>query len=337
VKNEESSHGSNSIFQPSDATGFQIVGDEAGNSIKLMRPEFETIGMDLIKLQPTKLPKRIIATSTTHLAFLAALNAEDKLIGLTNPEFVFNKAIKHAIQDGRVTSVGRDGALNYELIIDLKPDLILAYTIDGQVDNKLQALGLPVLYTNEFLEPTPLARAEWIIALGYLIGKEGEAKSFFAKVKENYENTRARQINDSLTVFCGASFQGTWHVPAGQSFVARYIQDAGGSYIWKDQKGRLSIPLSFEAVYAMANEATYWLDVGQFTSLKALRASDDRYAQFAAFKNQRIYNYTVRINEAGAYDIYESAVVRPDVVLKDIKNIFNQREDSEPYFYEKLR
>ena len=65
---------------------------------------------------------------------------------------------------------------------------------------------------------------------------------------------------------------------------------------------------------------------------------DKRYTYFQAYKNQEVYSYTARISENGGYDFFESAIVQPDLVLKDLMQILHPQlfEHQELYYYKKL-
>jgi iron complex transport system substrate-binding protein len=118
-------------------------------------------------------------------------------------------------------------------------------------------------------------------------------------------------------------FQGVWYVPAGESFLAEYIRDAAGDYLWKDTQGAASLSLNFEKVFLKAFEADIWIDVGNIHSLKEMLNADLRYGKFAAFQNKEVYNFDARLSPNGGFDIYESGAIQPHLVLKDLIKIFH--------------
>jgi len=99
-----------------------------------------------------------------------------------------------------------------------------------------------------------------------------------------------------------------------------------------------SIPLAFEAVFAKAGEADYWLNVGYVGSLADLKAMDARYADFAAFQKGNVWNNDARTTANGGNDYYESAVAHPEVVLADLIKIFHPDllPDHELVYYRQL-
>ena len=116
------------------------------------------------------------------------------------------------------------------------------------------------------------------------------------------------------------------------------IQDAGGEYVWQNDSTSGSLKLSFEDVYSRCNTSDIWLGVADFSSLESLKNEDSRYADFRAFENGSVYNYTLRTTEQGGNDYFETGYLRPDLVLKDMASIFNSSlySDYKSYFYKKL-
>src|SRR5665647_3112761 len=113
------------------------------------------IPADLAGKQVIRTPvKRVICLSTSHIGFLSALNEIPSLKALSGAGFVSDPEVLKAVASKTVFDVGYDQGINYELIPSLKPDLIIAYGVGGEVTgfiNKLRDLGLnviPVSYTH---------------------------------------------------------------------------------------------------------------------------------------------------------------------------------------------
>ena len=120
--------------------------------------------------------------------------------------------------------------------------------------------------------------------------------------------------------------------------MAKFIQDAGGNYIWQDNDQTGALGLDFETVLDKAQAANIWLNVILADSRNDLAAADERYRNFEAFQHNQVYSYTARISENGGYDFFESALVRPDVVLQDLIRIFHPETlpNHDLYYYKKL-
>jgi iron complex transport system substrate-binding protein len=217
--------------------------------------------------------------------------------------------------------MGRDLEYNLEYLVAKKPGLVLQSGIEGQFnpDPRLAEIGIPVLYILEWMEPTPLGRSEWIRVFGMLTGKVREADSLFAIIEKDYlalsELGHGSQIKP--LILTGTNFKGTWYMPGGRNYQARFFEDAGMEYPYKLTKQSASLALSFETVVNDLGEAPVW--VGTTTdSLSQLLAAEERYAIFRAVKSKKVYSITNRVNANGGNDYWESGVVRPDKVLADL-------------------
>jgi iron complex transport system substrate-binding protein len=130
-----------------------------------------------------------------------------------------------------------------------------------------------------------------------------------------------------------------WNLPAGDSFVAQFLKDANLEYLWKDSKGKGSLSLSFESVFEKGKNANFWIAPGYFSSKDELLESNQIYAEFDAFKNDKIYTPTLKKGKTGGVIYYELAPTRPDLVLKDLIKI-TQPDLLPNYtltFFEKMR
>lgn len=280
--------------------------------------------------------RRIACLSSTHVAFLEALGAADRIVGLGAP--VFSEAVRDV-----PPFQAPDGALNYEALLALAPDIVLMYGLDDLAAfRRMQALGLCPVLIEEFREDSPLARAEWLRMIGALIGVSARADRLFEETQTRYTSLQERALAASSvsapTVLTGMPFRGTWYVPAGQSFVAQLIHDAGGQYLWAHADGELSLALSLEAVLSRAHDAAVWIDQGVVFSKAEMLALEPRFEAFEAFRAGALFNYSARVAPNGSFDMYESAVVHPDWVLADLVHILQPAllPDHDLYYYQRL-
>ena len=89
----------------------------------------------------------------------------------------------------------------------------------------------------------------------------------------------------------------------------------------------------------MLKNAEIWIAPGQYDHMDRLSEAHEVYAQFNAFKNNQVYNYTANKGETGGVIYYELAPNRPDLVLKDLIKIFHPSllPDYELYFFSQLK
>lgn len=269
-----------------------------------------------------------VATSTTHIPMIELLNGEGYISGFPNTKYVSSSKTRALIDAKKIKELGREAELNTEVLVDLKPELVVGFSMYGKDKSYdiVQSAGIPVVLNGDWLEETPLGRAEWIKFFGVLLNKEKEADSIFTKIERDYFEARdiAKASQTSATVLSGAIMsKDIWNLPAGDSFVAQYLKDANLNYLWKDSKGKGSLSLSFESVFDKGQSAKYWIAPGYFTTKEQLLKSNKLYAKFDAFKNDQIYTPSLKTGATGGVIYYELAPSRPDLVLKDIIKITN--------------
>jgi len=312
-------------------TGFQYIAYQKGSPKPEGYPDATFIATPV---------ETVACLSTTHVGMLDFVDAKDKLIAMSGTRFVNNKTVIDNIENGLVTELGSSEQLNYEVLLKLKPDIVLTYSLGSDNNTqKIKELGLTPVVIAEYLDNSPLGRAEWVKFLAVLLGKEIVTAKRFASIEQDYLQTMKKVADlPRPTVFTGLGYEGNWHVPEGDSYVARSIADAGGNYLWKEKPGNGSLVLDFEAVISKGQQADTWINVGMVNAKEDMLAVDDRYAQFSAFTNNRVYNGNARVSDGGGYDIYESAVVFPNMVLKDLIKIFHPSvlPDHTLYYYKQL-
>ncbi len=286
----------------------------------------------------------VVTMSTTYLPFLDELGLLDRLVGLDDATYVSNPTVLKMAEEGKLTMLGYGSGVNVEQALDLSPDLIITYgsgAPDYDAHPVLIEAGLKTIVNAEWLETSPLGRAEWGKFIAVFFNKEADAEALFAKNVEQYNEyaALAASVTEKPTVFTGSDYQGTWSMPGGNSFAANFLKDAGADYLWADDTSTGSLPLAFEAVFETAQDADYWVNVGYFFTPDDLLAADARYADFAAYQNGNIWNNDAIISANGGNDYYESAVAHPELVLADLIKIFHPEllPDYELVYYRQLK
>ncbi len=286
--------------------------------------------------------KRIVVTSTTHIPSLEMLGVEEMLIGFPNLDYISSEKTRNRIKNNKITELGKNEALNTEMLIELSPDVVVGFAIDGNntTFSTLQKTGIPVVYNSDWTETSPLGKAEWIKFFGAFFNKEKEADSIFREIETEYliAKNEAKKAKNTPTVLAGAMYKDIWYLPQGKSWAAQFIADANGEYLWKDSEGTGSISLNLESVLEKGKQADLWISPGQFTGLQQMKEAHTVYSEFKAFKNGDVYAFTNKIGETGGVLYYELAPNRPDLVLKDIIKILHPEllPEYEPYFFTKL-
>jgi iron complex transport system substrate-binding protein len=270
--------------------------------------------------------EKIVVTSTTHIPMVELLNEEEAILGFPHAKYVSSEKTRILIDAGKIIEIGKENALNTEILLDLNPELVVGYSVSS-ADKSLTTVkksGINVIYNGDWLEETPLGRAEWIKFFGVLFDKEEQAGRIFKEIEYNYVAAKSIAMKAKVkpTVLSGAIMsKDIWNLPAGESFVANYLKDANLEYLWGDSEGKGSLSLSFESVFEKGKNADFWIAPGYFSSKEQLLSSNQMYAEFNAFKNDKIYTPTLKKGETGGVLYYELAPTRPDLVLKDIIKI----------------
>lgn len=309
----------------------------------LLVEDEEKLPLNLRYEQKIKIPvEKIVVTSTTHIPSLEALDSEESLVGFPGLDYISSKRTRKLISDGKITELGKNEAINTEVLISLEPELVVGFAVNG--NNKtyatIQRSGIPVIFNGDWTEDSPLGKAEWIKFFGALFNKSDEAGEYFENVVQEYEKARklARTSSEKPTVLSGSMYKDQWFVPYGNSWNATFIEDANASYIYKDTRGSGSIALAFETVLSDAQDVDFWVSPGQFKSFEQLMESSTHYSQFKAVRQQNVYTYSNSTGETGGVIFYELAPTRPDIVLKDLISIFHPRllPNYEPVFFKPL-
>ncbi|MDM1059074.1 ABC transporter substrate-binding protein [Myroides odoratimimus] len=321
------------------------VGADKSFKYVLYKEGKEVIPDSLRTLPSLKVPvQSIVVTSTTHLPSLVVLEEEKSLKGFPGLNYVSSPSIRKLINDSQIKEVGQNEQLNTELLLDLNPSVIVAFAMDGsnQALQLIEKSGIPVVYNGDWVEQTPLGKAEWIKLFGALYGKEKEAKIFFDKIVQDYKEAQAlvKDAKNNPTVMSGAMYQDVWYTPQGQSWMAIYFKDAKSDYLWKETEGTGSLSLSLEVVLDKAIDASFWINPAQYETLQQLVDANPHYAKFNAFKNKNVYSFSPRKGETGGSLFYELGPTRPDLVLKDLIYILHPEisiPNYQPVFFEQLK
>lgn len=339
------------------AKGFSIVQYDGFKIMKVENPwpEADKTYTYLLVEEESKVPasieydhkikiplNKIVVTSTTHIPSLETIEEENTLIGFPGLDYISSEKTRERIGDGKITELGKNEAINTEVLISLQPEAVVGFAVSGtnKTFNTIEKSGIPVLFNGDWTEESPLGKAEWIKFFGALFNKTKEATLFFREVETAYLEAKklAESASTIPTVLSGSMYKNQWYVPYGDSWSAKFIKDANADYIYKNTSGSGSIALAFETVLSEAQNADFWIAPGQFKTFKQLNESSVHYNQFKAVKTKQIFTYSNTLGETGGVIYYELAPNRPDLVLKDLIAIFHPEllPEYEPTFFKPL-
>lgn len=349
-----------SIYTPSYASGFEIAGAEGMQStlLKTKSPWQGAEGTQttlFIARNGEKAPagftgqvveagtRRIVCMSSTYVAMLDALGQANRIVGVSGKDYITNEYV--TAHPEAVADIGFDGNVDYELLLAQKPDLVLLFGISGAsgMEPKLLEMGIPFCYIGEYLEESPLGKAEWLVAVSEITDSRAKGEAVFAPIPERYDTLKekvAAATSENPKVMINTPYAGSWFMASTESYVARLIADAGGDYIYKKNTSNRSLPIDLEEAYMLTAQADMWLNAGSAASLGELKSQFPKFANTRCVRNGAVYNCNKRLNAAGGNDYWESGVVRPDVVLHDLIAIMHpetlDENDRELHYYQRL-
>ena len=257
--------------------------------------------------------------STVHNSLITELGAMDAIGGICNSKYVNGKELQARLASGRIVDCGVSLSPDLEKIIKLNPQVIMLSPFENNDKYaKVGELGIPIIECADYMETSPLGRAEWVRFYGMLFGKQDVADKMFAETESNY--LKLKQIANGLAikpkVIIDQRYGQVWNVPGGVSTMGRLIEDAGGINPFASYEQSGSVPLAPEKVLAEAHDADVWFvryNQEKDKSLRELGNDAPINSQFKAYKNRRVYGCNTRY-----IDFYEETPFHPDRLLEDM-------------------
>lgn len=277
--------------------------------------------------------------TTVHCSLVMTFGCGDRIAGVADLDYIKIPWIHEQVANGRIVDCG--GGLNpvVEKIIDTKPDIIMLSPFENSGGyGKVEELDIPIMECAEYMESSPLARAEWMKFYGRLFGRKAMADSLFAVVDSSYHalKAQAEKAGPGRSVLVDKLVGSVWYVPGGKSTIGQMIRDAGAGYAWSsdDHSGSLSLP--FETVLEKAGESDLWIyrySSDHAQTLSELLSEHHGYSQLRPFQTGEVYGCNV---EKSLF--YEESPFRPDYLLCDFIRLFHPDMTELPplRYYEKL-
>lgn len=275
--------------------------------------------------------KRAIVTSSVHAALLLDFDATKRMAGITDVNYIVSQPLKdYLLTHPEVKNVGSALNPNVEVLKATNTDGILISPFENDENGSLRAMGFNLIACADYMETSPLGRAEWMRFYGHLFGAQQRADSLFKAIETRYQKIKQSVKNNGAnrpTVFCDLKMGNTWYEPGGASTMGQFIADAGGHYLWTDRKESGSLPLDLESVYARAHQADIWLvKYGQATDLTYQQMQNDcaQYAQFAAWKHHNVW-----VCNTFKIPFFEEVPFHPDRLLQNLVEVFKTAKVSD--------
>ena len=263
----------------------------------------------------------LAATSVTHFEFLSLIGALSTVNAVCSPGIIYNAEINKRLSEGKITDLGDAFNINVEKTLQLKPGAVMmsGYNQNDPYAQRVAQAGVPVIFNNEWMETSLLARAEWIKFVAAFYDKEHQADSIFSVIDTRYNDIKAKAagVKHKPRIMVGSNFRGTWYMPSGRNFMGKLFADAGSEYYYANDTTAGSLPLNVETVLKNFSETDIWLSCN-FKTINELLKSDSKHGLFRPVKMQQVYSFNKRLLPSTANDFWESAVARPDLLLSDV-------------------
>ena len=262
--------------------------------------------------------QRAVMFTTVHCAMLMEFGRQDCIAGVADLKYIKIPWIQEQVAKGRISDVGDGMSPVIEKIIDEHPDAIFLSPFENSGGyGKLEDINIPIIECADYMEASPLARAEWLRFYGMLFGCEERATALFESVDNSYQQLKAlaAKAKTRPTVLMDKVTGSVWYVPGGKSTIGQMIKDANGKYAWANDEHSGSISLPFETVLERSGEADVWLfrySGNHDISYNELLSEHHGYNQFKAFKNHTAYGCDVERSP-----FYEESPFHPERLLAD--------------------
>ena len=335
------------------AQGFRLAQGEGYRRIDIMNPWDTTallrsyILIDKDDSIPQQLPSgtllrtplsNTLIFSSVHCSLMRELQCLDAIGGICDSEYVYVEELQQRLATGNLTDAGYSTSPNIEQIIELNPEAILLSPFENTRHERLVNTGIPIIECADYMETSPLGRAEWIRLFGWLYGCEALADSLYNNIKSDYTaiQQRTANIESKPLVITERRIGQVWYVPGGNSYMAHLLSDAGARYPWSDNNNTGSIPLSFENVLERGQSADFWLikyHANNDLTYQALKEEYTPNSRFNAFEQKHIYGCNTQYIR-----YYEETPFHPERLLQDLAAIFHPSlfETYIPFYFKAL-
>lgn len=287
--------------------------------------------------------KRIVCMSTSHIAYIAALGMEERIVGVSGSRYISNSELIKRIENDLVADIGFESSLNYELLLSLKPDVVFTYGISGennQYIEKIRQFGIEVIPLGDYLEEHPLGKLEYLKLFGEILGCRELADSLYISSRDRYLSYREMvSKTEDIPLLVNAPWKDVWYIPGEKSYMTILAKDAGGKILGSEKNETRTKAMSIEKVYSFASKAMFWINPNSVATLDELKGMNPLFENIESLKKGNVYNNTRMNTPGGGSGFWEQGVVEPDIILKDLISILHPEifPEHTPKYYIKLK
>ena len=241
-----------------------------------------------------------------------------------------NTSAQNTSAQNPIVNCGSSMAPDIERIIALKPEAILLSPFENSGGyGKLDKLHIPIIEAADYMESSPLGRAEWMKFYGMLFGNEEgksngisgscepKADSLFAKIEKEYLSLKAQAAGytKGLSILTERKTGNVWYVPGGQSTIGILLKDANARYIFEDDQHSGSLAMSPEQILSKGKDIDVWAFKyfgGAPLTRAQLLQEYDGYKALRCFANAQIYEV-----DTSTEPYFELTSFHPEILLRE--------------------
>lgn len=253
-------------------------------------------------------PERIVSMAPSITEIIFALDAQDRLVGVTT-------YCNYPVEAQNITKIGGFSTPNLEVLTTLNPDLIIAASYDAKSIETLEAANFTVVIIEK---NTVLEIIEGIREISNLIDSKGKGKEVADNLLARYNTVVAKtsQISTQDRLNCYFEVWETPMVAGNQSFINDLIDKAGAINIFTNTNATY-VTVSNEVIITANPDAIF---ITEHSAEWYAQTVCERtgYNTINACKNQRVYS------------------VEDDIYLRQGPRIIDALENMTLYLYPSL-
>ena len=304
-------------------------GNETVARLALRRASAARCATDTVR---TPVTSSVVFTGP-HCQLMYELGCKNAISGVCDMNYINIPDIKK-----RVVDCGSSMQPDIERIISLKPGALLVSPFENSGGyGKLDKLHIPIIEAADYMESSPLGRAEWMKFYGMLFGEkvddekpspspaereryvscESRADSLFARIEKEYLSLKAQaaEMPKGLSILTERKTGNVWYVPGGQSTIGILLKDANARYIFEDDQHSGSLAMSPEQILSKGKDIDVWAFKyfgGAPLTRAQLLQEYDGYKALHCFANPQIYEV-----DTSTEPYFELTSFHPEILLRE--------------------
>ena len=276
----------------------------------------------------TPLESNVVFTAP-HCQLMYELGCKNAITGVCDKDYINIPDLKERVKlsEGKASAPKTDKAIidcgssmqpDIERIIALKPEGLFISPFENSGGyGKLDKLHIPIIETADYMETSPLGRAEWMKFYGMLFGNNLSEDSLFSAIEKEYLALKAEaaKLPQGLSILTERKMGSVWYVPGGKSTMGILLKDANAKYIFADDTHSGSLSLSPEQILSKGAQVDVWAFKyfgGKALSKTDLLAEYQGYKALKAFNQNSIYEV-----DTNTQPYFESTSFHPEILLRE--------------------